>query len=46
MIFFSGGNPAYLASVLADTPFWTALRGAMDHGHGVRGLQRRGRQPG
>ncbi|HEY6567733.1 MAG TPA: Type 1 glutamine amidotransferase-like domain-containing protein [Actinomycetota bacterium] len=37
MIFFSGGNPAYLASVLADTPFWTALRGAMAHGMGYGG---------
>ena len=30
--FFSGGNPAFLASVLLDTPFWTALRSAMDDG--------------
>ena len=26
--FFSGGNPAYLAATLLDTPFWEALRGA------------------
>jgi cyanophycinase len=25
MVFFSGGNPAYLAQVLEDTPFWAAL---------------------
>ena len=30
--YFSGGNPAFLASVLADTPFWDALRGAMGRG--------------
>ena len=30
--FFSGGNPAFLASVLLDTPFWTALCSAMDDG--------------
>jgi cyanophycinase len=26
MVFFSGGNPAYLASVLADSPFWLRLQ--------------------
>jgi cyanophycinase-like exopeptidase len=30
--YFSGGNPAFLASVISDTPFWVALRGAMDRG--------------
>jgi cyanophycinase len=30
--FFSGGNPAYLSSVLAGTPFWRALLHAMDDG--------------
>lgn len=30
--YFSGGNPAYLAGVLADTPFWHALRAAMTRG--------------
>jgi len=30
--YFSGGNPAFLASVISDTPFWAALRGAMDRG--------------
>jgi cyanophycinase len=26
LVFFSGGNPAYLASVLADSPFWSHLQ--------------------
>jgi cyanophycinase len=30
--YFSGGNPAYLARVLIDTPFWCALREAMTRG--------------
>lgn len=30
--YFSGGNPAYLASVLAGSRFWDALLGAMAHG--------------
>jgi cyanophycinase len=30
--YFSGGNPAYLAGVLKDTPFWLALRDAMTRG--------------
>jgi cyanophycinase len=30
--FFSGGNPALLASVLRDTPWWAALLEAMNHG--------------
>jgi cyanophycinase len=30
--FFSGGNPAYLSSVLTGTPFWRVLLEAMDHG--------------
>lgn len=32
LISFSGGNPARLASILADTPFWTALRAAVADG--------------
>jgi cyanophycinase len=32
VLFFSGGNPAYLAETLADTPFWTAVRTALDDG--------------
>ena len=30
--FFSGGNPAYLAGVLRDTPFWDALLERMARG--------------
>ena len=30
--YFSGGNPAYLAATLAETPFWNALRDRMKHG--------------
>ncbi|MGH2720564.1 MAG: Type 1 glutamine amidotransferase-like domain-containing protein, partial [Actinomycetota bacterium] len=26
LVFFSGGNPAYLVHVLAGTPFWAALQ--------------------
>ena len=37
MVFFSGGNPAALASVLRDTPFWSALRAAMSDGLGYAG---------
>ena len=32
MVFFSGGNPAYLAATLAGTRFWRALRWAMPRG--------------
>jgi cyanophycinase len=32
MVFFSGGNPAYLAATLIGTPFWRALRSAMREG--------------
>jgi cyanophycinase len=31
-VFFSGGNPAYLAAVLAGTPFWAALSKALLNG--------------
>ena len=31
-IFFSGGNPGYLATTLIDTPFWEAVRDAVAHG--------------
>jgi cyanophycinase len=37
MAFFSGGNPAYLASTLDGTPFWAALRESMDRGLGYAG---------
>jgi cyanophycinase len=30
--FFSGGNPAYLAATLRQTPFWAALLRSMDRG--------------
>jgi cyanophycinase len=32
MIFFSGGNPWYLSTVLTDTPLWERLRTRMDDG--------------
>lgn len=32
MAFFSGGNPAYLAKVLAGSKFWTALKEEMERG--------------
>ena len=32
MVFLSGGNPARLAEVLRDTPFWEALRGGVADG--------------
>jgi cyanophycinase len=32
LVFFSGGNPAYLAGVVTDTPFWSALRQRLDAG--------------
>jgi cyanophycinase-like exopeptidase len=32
MVFFSGGNPAYLAGVLAGSAFWAALLKEMGHG--------------
>jgi cyanophycinase len=32
MVFFSGGNPAYLAATLAGTRFWRALRWALPRG--------------
>jgi cyanophycinase len=32
LVFFSGGNPAYLASVLTGSAFWDALRRRVDEG--------------
>jgi cyanophycinase len=32
LVFFSGGNPARLAEILRDTPFWRALVGALRDG--------------
>jgi cyanophycinase len=36
-IFFSGGNPGYLAETLRDTPFWEAVRDAVAHGTALGG---------
>jgi cyanophycinase-like exopeptidase len=36
-VYFSGGNPAYLASVLQETPFWTEVRTRIDQGLGYAG---------
>jgi cyanophycinase len=32
VVYFSGGNPAYLAGVLSGTPFWEAVLGGLDRG--------------
>jgi cyanophycinase len=32
MLYFSGGNPAYLARTLRDTPFWAAVLDAVEAG--------------
>ena len=32
IVFFSGGNPGYLAKTLSDTPFWEAVLDAIAHG--------------
>jgi cyanophycinase len=37
IIFFSGGNPGYLAETLRDTPFWEAVRDALAHGTALGG---------
>jgi len=37
MVYFSGGNPAYLAKTLAGTDFWRSLRSAMQRGLGYAG---------
>jgi cyanophycinase-like exopeptidase len=36
-VYFSGGNPAYLADVLADSPFWRAVVAGIDQGLGYAG---------
>jgi cyanophycinase len=36
-VFFSGGNPAYLAATLLDTPFWGAVLRGLDRGMGYAG---------
>jgi cyanophycinase-like exopeptidase len=37
VVFFSGGNPAYLAATLVDTPFWRAILESMDRGMAYAG---------
>ena len=37
LIFFSGGNPGYLAETLRDTPFWEAVRDAIARGTALGG---------
>lgn len=37
LIYFSGGNPAYLADTLRDTPFWSAVTQGLDSGVAVSG---------
>ena len=37
LIFFSGGNPAYLASTLAGSPFWEAVRARLADGAAYAG---------
>jgi cyanophycinase len=37
VVFFSGGNPAYLASVLIGSSFWEAVLSRMDGGMGYGG---------
>lgn len=37
LVYFSGGNPAFLASVLRETPFWSATLRHMDRGLGYVG---------
>ncbi|HVL89480.1 MAG TPA: Type 1 glutamine amidotransferase-like domain-containing protein [Actinomycetota bacterium] len=37
LIFFSGGNPAYLATVVRDTPLWSAIAEALERGAAFAG---------
>jgi cyanophycinase len=37
MVYFSGGNPAYLADALRGTPFWKKVRTRIDQGLGYAG---------
>jgi cyanophycinase len=37
MVYFSGGNPAHLAGLLEDTPFWSGVRSAMARGMAYTG---------
>jgi len=37
VVYFSGGNPAYLSAILRDTEFWSRLRKELDRGMGYAG---------
>jgi cyanophycinase len=37
VVYFSGGNPAYLAATFAGTPFWARLLERLDEGMGYAG---------
>lgn len=37
LMFFSGGNPAYLASTLRDTPIWSRILQRVDEGAAIGG---------
>lgn len=37
LVFFSGGNPGYLAKVLETTPFWSAVLAAVESGTSLAG---------
>lgn len=37
LLYFSGGNPAFLASTLRDTPFWKSVMKAIENGVAVAG---------
>jgi cyanophycinase len=37
VVYFSGGNPKYLAETLAETPLWTAIVAGLDEGLGYIG---------
>ncbi len=37
IVYFSGGNPKYLAETLSDTPFWRAIVTGLDDGLGYVG---------
>jgi cyanophycinase len=37
LVFMSGGNAAYLATTLADSPAWSAMRALLDRGGAIAG---------
>ncbi len=37
VVYFSGGNPAFLAETLVDTPFWDAILDGLDRGMAYAG---------